>query len=95
MAEDPGPTNLGPIPLGVSFRQAIRCNRHLRKFAINPQHHTRRLTLCETVREIWRIADTLPEPQRSELQDLAGAAFDFGKRMNAKLKAYAAEKDAG
>jgi hypothetical protein len=95
MSEDNGPTQFGPIPLGVSFLEATRSSRHLRKFAINPSHHTRRLTLCETLREIWRIADTLPEPQRSALQDLAGAGFDFGKRMNAKLKAYAAQKDAG
>lgn len=57
-----------------------------RKFAIDPAFETGELTICETTREIWRRADSLPEPQRTEIQTLAGVAFDFGKRMNARLR---------
>jgi len=92
MAEPTVPTNLGPVPDGMTFREATRAVLQQRKYLINPNHHTGRLTLCETVREIWRLAADLPEPARSDLQLLSGAAFDYAKRMNAKLQAYAAEE---
>lgn len=80
------PTNLGAVPLGMTFFQAIEAMIGARKYQINPRHETGRLTLCETAREIWRIAETLPQPERAQLQLLAGAAFDFGKRMDRRLK---------
>ena len=85
MSEE-GITNLGPVPEGVTFLDATRAVSASRKYHINPGHHSRRLTLCETVREVWRIADELPEPVRSQLQMLAGAAFDYGKRMDRRMK---------
>lgn len=84
--DETGITNLGPVPDGMTFLQAIEAAKPQRKYTIDPETQTRRLTVCETQREIWRIAETLPEPQRSQLQSLSGAAFDFGKRMDARMK---------
>lgn len=81
-----GITNLGAVPAGMSFLEATEAMVEQRKYHINPEHQSGRLTICETMREIWRIAETLPEPERSDLQLLAGAAFDFGKRMDARMK---------
>lgn len=81
-----GITNLGPVPAGMSFLEAVQAVKEDRKYQINPGHHSNRLTLCEALREVWRIAHDLPEPDRSRLQLLAGAAFDFGKRMDARMK---------
>ena len=86
MSGEQGITNLGPVPAGMTFLGALDAVRGARKYRINPEHQSRRLTICETQREVWRIAETLPEPQRSQLQLLAGAAFDFGKRLDARLK---------
>ena len=85
MTGEQGITNLGPVPPGMSFQDAIALTQSDRKYFINPDHQSRRLTICETMREVWRVADTLPEPQRSQLQLLAGAGYDFGKRMNARM----------
>lgn len=85
MSSEVGITNLGPVPPGMTFLDAIEAARGARKYRINPEHQSHRLTICETQREIWRIAEALPEPQRSQLQLLAGAAFDFGKRMNKRM----------
>lgn len=85
-ADETGITNLGPVPAGMEFLDAIRSVEPQRKHRINPAHQSRRLTLCETQREIWRLASSLPEPHRSQLQLLAGAGFDFGKRMDARMK---------
>lgn len=85
-ADETGVTNLGPVPDGLSFLEAVDLARGQRKYRINPGHQSRRMTVCETQREIWRIAETLPEPERTQLQLLAGAAFDFGKRMDARMK---------
>lgn len=84
--DETGITNLGRVPEGMTFLDAAEDIRGQRKYHINPDHQSRRLTLCEVLREIWRIADALPEPQRSRLQLLAGASFDFGKRMDARMK---------
>jgi hypothetical protein len=81
-----GLTNLGPVPARLTFLEATAAVRDQRKYEINPEHYSQRLTICETMREVWRIAERLPEPQRSELQLLAGAAFDYGKRMDARMK---------
>ena len=90
-----GVTNLGPVPEGMTFIEATVAAVPLRKFKINPGHHSQRLTVCETQREIWRIAKPLPEPQRSQLQMLAGQGFDMGKRMNARMVELKAMLEAG
>lgn len=81
-----GVTNLGPVPDGMMFIEAVAAVAAQRKYQINPDHLSRRLTLCETLREIHRIADGMSEPDRSDIQMLAAAAFDFGKRMDARMK---------
>lgn len=70
----------------MSFLDAIEAVKPQRKYHINPAHQSRRLTLCETLREIHRIADNLPEPQKYQLQLLAGQGFCFGKRMDRRMK---------
>lgn len=84
--DEAGITNLGPVPEGMTFLDATAAVSPKRKHQINPEHHSKRLTVCETVREIYRIAARLPEPERGQLQLLAGAAFDYGKRMDARMK---------
>lgn len=86
MAGEVGITNLGPVPEGMTFLEATKAVAPQRKYQINPHLHSHRLTVCETQREIWRIAEILPEPERSQLQLLAGASFDYGKRMDARMK---------
>lgn len=81
-----GLTNLGPVPDGMTFLDATFATRDQRKYQINPRHRSRRLTLCETSREIYRIAEALPEPRQSELRELAAAVFDYGKRMDARMR---------
>ncbi len=94
MSSEVGVTNLGPVPDGMSFLEATEAMVPNRKYHINPEHRSRRLTVCETQREIWRIADELPEPQRSQLQLLAGAGYDYGKRMDRRMKELKAELNA-
>lgn len=79
-------TNLGDIPEGVSVADAVRASAPLRKYRINPQHQSRRLTICETAREIWRLAGMLPEAERDQFRDLAAAAFNHGKCMDARMR---------
>ncbi len=85
MAGEEGITNLGPVPDGMTFLEATKAVTAQRKYTINPDHHSKRLTVCETMREVWRIAEHLPEPERSQLQLLAGAGYDYGKRMNKRM----------
>lgn len=73
-------TNLGDVPKGMTFLEATK-NLEL-KYRINPQNHTKRLTICETMREVWRIADQL---QNDDLKALAAAGFHYGKAMNNRM----------
>lgn len=84
--DETGITNLGPVPDGMAFLDAIRATADKRKHQINPHHQSRRLTYCEVMREVWRIADGLPGPEREALQELAAAGFSFGKRMDRRMK---------
>lgn len=86
MTGEVGITNLGPVPEGMTFLEATEAVLPERKYRINPEHHSGRLTLCETQREIWRISESCPEPQRTQLKLLAGASYDYGKRMDARMK---------
>lgn len=81
-----GITNLGPVPEGMAFLEAVASVEGQRKHDINPEHQSKRLTLCEALREIWRIAEWCESPAREDLQMLAGFAFDCGKRMDARMK---------
>jgi hypothetical protein len=52
-------------------------------------------TICEVHREMFDLAETLPEPDRTKLQELVIDAFIMGKKMDGKLKDYKADWDAG
>jgi len=80
-----GITNLGPVPDGVTFYQAVGMVRDRRKYKINPDHYSRRLTFCEVMREIVRESRA-EVPDAAKIADLAAAGFDFGKRMDARMK---------
>lgn len=56
-ASEVGITNLGPVPEGMEFLEAVASVEGQRKHDINPEHQSKRLTLCEALREIWRIAE--------------------------------------
>lgn len=79
-------TNLGVVPDGMSFLGATIQSGPLRKYQINPECYTGRLTICETVREIWRIADRIGGPNGDALKELAAAGYDYGKRMDARMR---------
>lgn len=80
-----GVTNLGPVPEGMDFYPALCALRDQRKYTINPAHHSRRLTFCEVMREICREAAS-EAPDMAKIADLAAAGFDFGKRMDRRMK---------
>lgn len=80
-----GITNLGPVPDGIAFYDALASMRGQRKHTINPGHHSRRLTYCEVMREICREAAS-DRPDMAKIIDLAAFGFDFGKRMDARMK---------
>lgn len=84
-----GVTNLGPVPDGMSFLDATKALEL--KHKINPSHHSKRLTICETSREIWRIADLIGGRRGDDLKALAAASFNFGKSMNNRM-VYLREK---
>jgi hypothetical protein len=52
-------------------------------------------TICEVHREIFDAAETLPQAARDRIQNLVLDAFIMGKKMDAKLKEYKADWDAG
>jgi len=79
-----GVTNMGDVPNGMSFIEATAALPL--KYRINPDHHSGRMTLCETMREIVRVARTIPEPQRSQIKLLAAAGYHYGKCMDRRMK---------
>ena len=56
-----------------------------RRFTLNHDHYSKRLTICETLREIVRETRK-PCPDVAKIEELARAGFDFGKRMDRRLK---------
>jgi tRNA U54 and U55 pseudouridine synthase Pus10 len=52
-------------------------------------------TICEVHREIFDGCEELPEPIKTKLQDLVIEAFVMGKKIDAKLREYRADWDAG
>ena len=85
-------TNLGPVPAGMSFLEATKALTL--KHPINPDHHSKRLTICETMREVWRIADRIGGQDGEDLKALAAAGFHYGKAMNYRMVELRALLDA-
>jgi glycine/D-amino acid oxidase-like deaminating enzyme len=82
-----GITNLGPIPEGMDFATATANARHLRKYHIDPDKPLTRLTICDTLRALWNALDALPDGEvRQQARDYIAAAYDYGKRMDARMK---------
>lgn len=52
-------------------------------------------TICEVHREIFDLCETLPEPVKTKVQDLVIEAFIMGKKIDARLREYKADWDAG
>jgi hypothetical protein len=52
-------------------------------------------TICEVHREIYDMCGVIQEPARTTLRDLVLEAFVMGKKMDAKLREYKADWDAG
>lgn len=87
-SDEEGITNFGRIPAGVTFEQATRDAKPRRKYTIDPHVGGHRLTLCDTLRQIHRIVEREmpPTPERALVLDYLAACFDFGKRMDARMK---------
>lgn len=52
-------------------------------------------TICEVHREIYDIAEELPEPVRSKVMDLVIDSYVMAKKMNDKLREYKSDWDSG
>jgi hypothetical protein len=52
-------------------------------------------TICEVHREMYDLAETLPDSERLKLQELVIDAFIMAKKMDRKLKSYKQDWDAG
>lgn len=52
-------------------------------------------TICEVHREIHDACEALPEPTKTKIQDLVIEAFIMGKKIDARLREYKADWDAG
>lgn len=85
--DETGITNLGPVPAGLTFLEATRAVAHRRKFKVDYYGKGERLTICDTIRHMRRIIDTLPAgPERDALTEYTDAAVDYAKRMDARMK---------
>lgn len=52
-------------------------------------------TICEVHREIYDACEALPEHAKTKLQELVIEAFIMGKKIDARLREYRADWDAG
>lgn len=85
--EETGITNLGVVPTGMTFSAAVAKMRPLRKYTIRPEEFRNRMTLCDTLRMLWRETEKLPPgPDRDQMQDYIAASYDYAKRMDARMK---------
>lgn len=91
MSEE-GLTNLGRVPVGMTFADATRAATGQRKFQIDPYSRGHRLTICDTLRQTWRVVDRLPDSaEKGQIREYLAAAFDYAKRMDARLKEIKAQ----
>lgn len=82
-----GITNLGMVPIGYTFAQATDAVKHKRKYHIDPENGGHRLTICDTLRMTWREVERLPASSETEqIKEYLAQAFDYGKRMDARMK---------
>lgn len=82
-----GITNLGDIPKGMSFLEATKSVKNKRKYFIDPYVGGHRLTICDTLRMMWRETDNLPDSkEKLAIRDYIEQSFDYGKRMDARMK---------
>lgn len=80
-------TNLGPIPEGLSFMEASKSVLNKRKYYIDPDNNSGRLTICETQREIFRLADKINDAELTKnFRILASLGYNYGKCMDARMK---------
>lgn len=85
--DEEGITNLGRVPAGLTFAEATERVAVQRKYQIDPYAGGHRLTLCDTLRHTWRLVDGLPnDPDKEQIRDYLRAAFDYAKRMDARMK---------
>jgi hypothetical protein len=83
--DETGITNLGPIPEGMGIYSATIAMRDKRKFTIDPSNHSFRITICETLREIYREMDR-GKPDKEKVKELVASAYDLSKRMDRRMK---------
>lgn len=82
-----GVTNLGLVPKGMSFFEAVLKTKDKRKYVLNPYEGGHRLTICDVLRAMWKTLDTMPEsPQREQLYEFLGFCGDAAKRMDVRMK---------
>src|SRR6218665_2644628 len=82
-----GITNLGLIPKGVRFYDAVVAMRQKRKFVMNAYEGGHRLTICDTLRMTSREIDKFKDsPEKRVIKEYLNQAYDFGKRMDARMK---------
>lgn len=87
MIGEEGITNLGKVPAGMTFAQAIEATKPLRKYALNHYEGGHRLTICDTIRQTWRVLDAMPDnPEKEQIREYLLAMGDFAKRMDARMK---------
>jgi hypothetical protein len=86
-------TNLGPVPPGMTFLQATRAMKPQRKFEIDYYAKGNRLTICDTLRHMWREVDKLPNSEtKATLREYIAASVDYAKRMDLRMKELKAER---
>ena len=94
MASEEGITNLGRVPHGMTFSEAIEATKPQRKYFLNHYEGGHRLTICDTIRHTWRVLDTMPDSQeREQIREYLLAMGDFAKRMDARMKELKAMLD--
>jgi len=82
-----GITNLGLIPVGYTYAEAVKEVKDKRKYFIDPYKGGHRLTLCDTLRMSWRLVDKLPDgEEKKQLYEYLAQSFDYAKRMDARMK---------
>ncbi len=76
--------NLGRVPVGMTFIDAAKALPL--KVTIDPFYNSRHLTICETMREVWRVADRIGGRDGADLKALAAAGYHFAKAMDSRLR---------